>query len=164
MKHPIAQSRNNVAVYVDLVRSQAAINIAQNPNLLTLTKELIEQLTIAAPVIHLEKDMGRTVGNTSLVETTDKDAILYARRLHDEAYTRFVKNGTLKPSNYLSITLERDDDGSYQLQDLWIGRLNPPKPGSDHETAGSKPFWLTHAFVFEGQAIQTRSITRVCPY
>jgi len=164
MKHPIAKTKNNVAVYVDLVNSQAAVHIAQQPYLLGLVKELLGQLKAEGPRVRVDQNMGRNIGYNYVVETTEKDTILYAQRLHDETFTRFVKNGMPRTTQYLTVILERDEDGSYQLQDTWVGRLSPPRPGSQHETTRSKPFWATHAFVLDGQAVQLRTVTKVCPY
>jgi hypothetical protein len=164
MKHPIAITQNGIAVYVDLVKSQAAAHIAQQPHLLALVKEVVEQTTTNASEIHLEQNMGRTIGYSIVVETTEKDTVLYARLLRDELYTRFVKNGKPITTQYLSIILRRDSDDSYELYDTWIGRLTPPRPGSEKENAQSKPFWESHAFIFEGQSIQLATTTKECPY
>ena len=164
MKHPITQTRNGSPVYVDLIHSYAAAYVAQNPQLLGVVRELLEQVTTTSAEVRLDKNMGRVIGNNYVVETTEKDTILYAQRLRDTSYTRFVKNGSPLPTPYLSIILRRDDEGSYELHDLWIGRLNPPRPGSGNETAKSKSYWANHAFVFDGQPIQARTITKVCPY
>jgi hypothetical protein len=99
-----------------------------------------------------------------VVETTDKDTVLYARLLRDSVYTRFVKSGKPAQTSYLTIVLELDDNNEYELVDTWIGRINPPRPGSAHETAQSKPYWANHAFVFDNQPIQTSTATKECPY
>ncbi|HSX17652.1 MAG TPA: hypothetical protein VLH86_06155 [Patescibacteria group bacterium] len=164
MKHPITSTRNGIPVYVDLVKSQAGAHIARQPYLLGLVKELLATITATEAEISIEHDMGRAVGYSYVVETTDKDNIVYAQRLHDDAYTRFVKNGTPLSTNYLSIVLRRDADGDYELDDAWVGRLNPPRPGSANETANSKVYWTKHAFVLDGQPIQLRTLTKVCPY
>jgi len=164
MKHPITQTSNGIPVYVDLVKSQAAANIARQPYLLGLVKELLHQTTVKGPKLSFDQDMGRPVGNAYVVETSDKDTIVYAQRLHDDIFTRFVKNGTPGTTQHLSVILQRDDDGSYELQDTWIGPLNPPRPGSSDETNDSKTYWQTHAFVLDGAPIQLRTLTKVCPY
>ena len=164
MKHPIAQTRNGIPVYVDLIYSRAATNIAQQPHLLVLLKELLGQTKIGGSKLSFDKDMGRSIGNTYIVETSGKDTILYAQRIRDNVYTRFVKNSAPLPTQHIAVVLSRDDEGNYELQDTWIGRLFPPMPGSSNETTDSKPYWLNHAFVFNGESIQTRTITRECPY
>jgi hypothetical protein len=164
MKHPIGTTQNGIAVYVDLVKSRAATHIAQQPHLLGLVKELIEQTTTTASELHIEQDMGRTIGYNVVVETSEKDTVVYARLVRDEVYTRFVKNGKPLTTQYLTIILQLDDENNYELHDTWIGRLNPPRPGSDNENAESKPYWENHAFVLEGQAVQLATATKECPY
>jgi len=164
MKHPVGITANNIPVYVDLTRSQAAVHIAQQPHLLGLVKEALGRLTISDSTINVECDMGRTIGYSLVVKTTDKDAILYARLLHDDIYTRFVKNGKPVKTSYLTISLQKEDSKAYILADTWIGRSNPPRPGSPHETAESRPYWADHAFVFDNQPIQVRTVIRQCPY
>ncbi len=164
MKHPIGQTANGTPVYVDLTRSQAAAHIAQQPYLPGLIKEALAKLSATGPVVSIEQDMGRNIGYNFVVETTDKDTVLYARLLRDEVYTRFVKNGKPAQTSYLTIILELDSDNEYELVDTWIGRINPPRPGSTHETVKSKPYWAKHAFVFDNQSVQSSTITKKCPY
>lgn len=164
MKHPIGQTANSTPVYVDLTRSQAAVHIAQHPRLSGFVKEALAKLTATGPTLSIEYDMGRSIGYNFVVETTDKDTVLYARLLRDDVYTRFVKNGKPDQTSYLTMVLKLDDNNEYELVDTWIGRLNPPRPGSEHETAQSKPYWASHAFVFDNQPIQTSTVTKKCPY
>jgi hypothetical protein len=164
MKHPIAHTRNGAAVYVDLVRSRAAIHIAQQPHMLGLVKELVEHMTARTVDIRMEKDMGRPIGYNAVVETSDADTILYAQLLHDDTYTRFIKNGKPDATQYLSVIMHRDDENNYELLDTWIGRLSPPRPDGENDTDSSKSYWANHAFVLDGQSVQTRTVTKVCPY
>ncbi|HSX34383.1 MAG TPA: hypothetical protein VLF62_01945 [Candidatus Saccharimonadales bacterium] len=166
MKHPIGQTRNGAQVYVNLIGSQAAKHIAQQPQLLTLAKEMLEQISVRGAEANVERDMQRLVGYNFIVTTTDADTILYGRFLKDEVYTRFVKNGKPLSTNYLTVTLRQSPDGGkdYELTDIWIGRLHPPRPGSDNETAESKPYWANHAFVLDSQPLQLRTVTKTCPY
>lgn len=164
MKHTVALTRNGIPVYVDLVRSQAAIHIARQPRLLGLVKEALEKISARTREISIEQDMGRTIGYNFVVETTDKDTVLYAQCVRDTTYTRFVKNGKPKLTRFLTIVLRHDEDGNYELHDTWIGRLSPPRPGSTQETEGSKEYWANHAFVLDGQPLQLSTVTKVCPY
>ncbi len=164
MKHPVGQTRNGVPVYVNLIGSQAAKHIAQQPQLLTLAKEMLKQVAARGAEVSVEHDMGRLIGYNFVVATTDKDAIFYGRLLRDDVYTRFVKNGKPLSTHYLSMTLRKDSDDSYEMSDIWIGRLNPPRPGSANETAESKPYWSNHAFVLDSQPVQLQTVTKECPY
>ncbi len=164
MKHPITSTQNGTAVYVDLIKSPAALHIAQQPYLLGLIKELIRHRQVDGETLSIDHDMGRPVGNALVVETSDKDVVIYAQRVREDMYTRFVKNGSPKQSPYVSVILRRDDDGEYELHDTWIGRLTPPRPGSGQETDDSLSYWQSHAYVYNHDAIQARTVTKVCPY
>ncbi len=164
MKHPVGRTRNGIPVYVDLIRSQAAKHIGQQPQLLALAKEMLQQVAVRSPKTSIEHDMGRPIGYSIVISTTDKDTILYGRLLRDEIYTRFVKNGKPTATQYLTATLQRDSNGHYELHDIWIGRLNPPRPGSSNETAESKPYWSSHALVLDSQPLQLQTVTKECPY
>jgi len=164
MKHPIVKTPKGEAVYVDLVKSNAAANIALKPHLLTLVHQVLKQIQPQGDIVRMEQDMGRNVGYASIVKTTDSDTIMYAQLPYDPLFTRFVKNSKPPQTTYVSIILRRDDEGNYELENAWIGDLNPPRPGSADEAPESRPYWLEHAFVYDGQPVQPRSVTKVCPY
>jgi hypothetical protein len=164
MKHPIAQAKNDVTVYVNLIGSQAAASIAQHPYLLGLVKELLQETKLTGPRLYFDRDMGRPVGSANVVETSDKDTILYAQALHGELYKRFVKNGKPLSTRHISVLLSRDDDGSYELLDAWVGPLRPPHPGTEDETKAGRDYWDSHAFVLDREPIKLRTLTKNCPY
>ncbi len=132
--------------------------------MLTLLKELIETTDITGNELHFERDMGRSVGHESIVETTDTDTVIYAQKVKDSVYTRFVKNAKPQPTQFVTVILQKDSDDCYELIDTWIGRLSPPRPGSKHENSGSKDYWSNHAYVFDGEPVQSKTVTKVCPY
>ena len=164
--HFISYTRNNVPVFIDLIRSNAAKQVAQQPYLLTLTTEVLKSITLdGRTAMSIEHDMGRPIGYDFVVATPTNDGIFYARLLRDDAYTRFIKNGKPLSTRYLTIILSIDPVGTqYNIENVWIGRLTPPRPGSAKETAKSKPYWDKHAYVFENQPIQSSTLTKTCPY
>jgi hypothetical protein len=165
MKHPIGITRNGISVYVDLIQSRAAKQIAQQPYLVGLVCEALQQLDFSDPEVRVERDMGRNVGYSFIVDTTDSDTIIYAKIQRDDVYTRFVKSGKPHPTQYLSMVLARDEgDGDYGLCDTWVGRLAPPRPGSANETAESKAYWATKACVLGSQPLKHSTVTKVCPW
>lgn len=164
MKHPVGRTRNGIPVYVDLIRSQAAARISQQPSLLGLLEKALREITANDSEIRIEYDMGRAIGYNFVVRTTAEDSIMYAQLLRDNTYTRFIKNGKPLPTNYLTILLQRGDNNTYELHDAWIGRIRPPRPGSDNETTASKSYWANHAFVLDNQSLQARTVTKICPY
>jgi hypothetical protein len=164
MKHSIGQTRNGIAVHVDLIKSQAAKHIAQQPRLLSLIAEALKKTTLRGADAMIERDMGRAIGFDFVIKTTDSDGVFYAQLLQDDTYTRFVKNGKPLSTRYLSMVLHREEDNTYELSGAWIGPLSPPRPGATNETAESKPYWATHATISRNESLQLRSVTRVCPY
>lgn len=165
MKHLVGITRNGIEVHVDLIYSEAAKNIAQQPYLLGLANEVLRAIAPRGAEFSIEHDMGRAIGYNFVVATKEADPIFYAQLLHDSIYTRFVKNGKPLATRYLSLVLKLNkEDRTYDLQDAWIGRLNPSRPGSSDETADSKPFWANHALVISNQSLQLNTVTKVCPY
>lgn len=164
MRHTVGQTRNGAHVYVDLIRSNAATQIASRPQLLTLVKEVLAITNATRPEVVVEHDMGRNIGYDFVVPTTDKDIILYAQLLRDDVYTRFVKSGLPEATQFLSFVLRRNDDRSYELHNAWVGHNIPARPGSENATPEGRAYWENHAVVLTSQPIQSRTITRVCPY
>lgn len=164
MKHNIGVTRNGAQVYVELIGTRAGKHIAQQTQLLTLAKEMFAAIALVGKEIRMDYDMKRPIGYSFTVETTDKDAIFYGRLLKENVYTRFVKNGKPTPTKYLSVTLTKDSNNNYELHDIWMGRLIPPRPGSSDETVESKPYWENHALILESQSLQLQTVTKTCPY
>jgi hypothetical protein len=165
MKHSVGYTHNGVPVVIDLIHSSAAKHIAQQPHILGLAEEVLRKVTLHDDDVSIEYDMGRSIGYNFVVGTKETDTVFYAQLIRDNVYSRFVKNGKPLATQYLTLVLKRrDDDPAYDLLDVWVGNLNPPRPGSDDETAESIPYWQNHAFILDTQQLQTRTITKVCPY
>lgn len=165
MRHPLGHSRNGFEVYVDLIQSEAARHIAKQPQLLGFIEEMLRKTDCRGADVVIEYDMGRTIGYNFVVSTKDTDSIFYAQMLHDKIYTRFVKNGKPLATQYLTVVLHRSEyNEAYEVKDTWVGPLSPPRPGSVHETAESRTYWETHAFVHDDQPLQLRTVTKDRPY
>lgn len=165
MNHYVGRTYNDIPVYVDLIASDVASYIAQQPHILTLVTEVVRHATLVEASINLEQDMGRTIGYDYVVETTDASAVFYAQLVREDIYTRFVKKCEPLPTRHLTISLSYDQaDKSYQLSSVWLGRKRPLRPGSAQQTAKSYVYWGKHAFVFENQPLQLRTLTKTCPY
>lgn len=164
MNHIIGYTQNNVPVHIDLISSTAAKQVSKQPYLLTLTAEALRRITLDKLNAKVELNMGRDIGYDFIVETSATDNVFYAQLLREDIYTRFVKKGQPTPTAYLSLVLERaHDDAPYNLSGVWIGRQSPPRPGEEKEARNSKVYWEKHAFVFENQAIQLRTVTKSVP-
>lgn len=162
--HLIAVSKNGADVRVNLIHSDAALHIAQQPHILTLAKEMLAQESLNDEEIDIEHDFGRVIGNSEIVETTAKDTIVYAKLLKREDYSRFVRKRSLLPSNYLSMSVRRIADNTYEIIDIWIGRLAPPFPSEEDHSPDSVLYWSTHAIVLDGQSLQVRTLTKNAPF
>lgn len=163
-KHIITESAEGFAVYVNLIDSEAGHYLSRQPYVINLIKEALTTVKLDKPRLSIEHDMGRVIGNTDIVETTDKDTIFYAQPMRKSVFSRYAKNRYPTPSHTLTIILERDSDGNYEVTNTWIGPLSPPFPGDDKAIASSKPYWQTHALVQDSQTVQSKTITKTCPY
>jgi len=161
----VGVSANDHQVYTNIINSAAGYSFSRQPHLVSLAKDIIESLELTDVVIRMTHDMGRTIGNTNIVTTGDKDTIFYAQRLkRGDSVLRFVKNRSMEPSSELSIVLRKDGDGDYELTDVWIGPACPAFPGSADEGEDSKVYWQTHALTADSESISSQSVTSVCPY
>lgn len=163
--HPLGTTPDGMEIYVDLIKSRAASNIARQPQLIGFAKEMLTGRQLSREEIRLEQDMGRDVGYDPVVCTQPDDVVFYAQLLHDDTYTRFIKSGKPLVTSYVAIVLRRSKDlATYELQDIRIGRLVPSRPGSSDEVSESREYWSSHAVAYEGQSLQPRTITKNCPY
>lgn len=130
-----------------------------------ITKELLSLLPEALATIEANKqnffiaevDMQRVVGETICVETNDNDEIVYAKRVFvkNERLTRFVKNRSAEPCQFITVILKRDQNDltHYIMIDAFIGKKAEPEPGDPNENDNSVIFWSKHALVYGSQEI-----------
>jgi hypothetical protein len=160
----ICKMSNGAEVYYEDKKSHTATHLADTPQLLPLLKEFLSKQDFHEDRIFIEHDAGKIIGHTDLVEVTDKDDLVYAKRLNRNNYTKFVKNRTPPTTMYFTVLLHKDDGGNYELASTWVGRTCPSFPGDVNATSESKPFWDKHALVFGNQAIQEDTLTTICPW
>lgn len=163
MKHSIGQTASHVEVYVDLITSEAGKQISYQPHLFSLAKEVLASTTPPNANIIIEHDMGRPIGYNQIVVTTDESIVFYGRLYKDDVLTRLVKNEKPQATRYLSLQLVWDTS-SYNLTNIWVGRLRPPIPGSAAEVPESKRYWANHAVIYTDQRLEANTITKECPY
>lgn len=163
-KYVIARSPNGYEVYVNLIASSAGRYISRQPYIIKLIKEVLAPMKLTASKISIERDMGRIIGNTDIVDTTETDTIFYAQPNKVNIYSCYAKNRFPSPSRKLTIILKKDEDKNYEIHDTWIGPCSPPFPGDENETVKSKSYWQNHALVHDAQAVQSKTITKICPY
>lgn len=162
--HTVTRSGNNKAVYADLMQMPLAGNISRNPHLLRLVEEALVSIQLTELTVQLEHDMKRSVGYCEVIETADTDIIFYACQTKTSGYTRFVKNRHTDTTQYITMNLSRDEEGDYELTDVWIGKAYPALPEDAYASNDSKSFWSGHAVVYNGQTIISSTVTKDCPY
>lgn len=163
-KHTIAQLSKGREIYINLITSPAGKYISHQPYVIQLIKEALSSVKPKGKRMAVEHDMGRVIGHTDIIKTTDKDTIFYARPIKQDVFSRYAKNRYPKPSRRLTLVLEQDDNGDYELYDTWIGPHSPPFPGHEKATAKSKTYWENHALAQDAQPVQSKTITKECPY
>ncbi len=138
------------------------VHILENANLLELIKEAVEQSELVGEKVVLEVDLGRIVGTTSMVEVTDSDDIIYAKRIGRDKYSKFVKDHELRQTSKVVAVLFRESDG-YLLWSGWCGELLPQEPDGKGGSHTSRAFDATHALVYDPKIIQMDTLTRTLP-
>lgn len=82
---------NGANVYVDTKGSHAATHIKDNPELLNLVKVFLKNQSFHEENVAIEHDTGKIIGSMDLIDTDEKDEIVYAIRQNREIYTKFAK-------------------------------------------------------------------------
>lgn len=150
----LCESANGMDVYVDVPNTNIGLHIIENPNLVELVKEVVEQSQIEGKKVALEVDLGRVVGSTSMVEITEEDEVVYAKRLDRDKYSKFVKNRELTPTSKIVVILFQEDYG-YLVWSAWCGELLPQEPDGNGGMRTSREFKRTHALVYDPSIIQS---------
>lgn len=163
MKEFLAKTKNGFEVYVDMKLSHATTHFAHHPKLIDAVKKAISFVEPKEEVFRIEIDMKEEIGTTDLIQTTDKDEIVYAKRPLRAQYSRFVKNKNSRPTSWITIDL-RKDGNAYNLYTSFVGRLTPSFPGGNYLPEQSREFWSNYALVWETQEIVPGTETKKCPW
>ena len=158
------ESSTKYSVYINLIASPAGHYLSRRPYVIGLIREVLPAMRLRGQRLVIEHDMGRNIGTSDIVKTSNDDSIYYAQPIKSAVFSRFAKNRSPQPSQLLTIVMVQDADGDYEIQNAWIGPSSPAFPGDEHETPGSRAYWQTHALVQDAQVIQLKSITKDCPY
>ena len=165
MNHLVGHTQDGVAVWVDLINTNASASIARQPHLLTMAADALKQTSVDDAQLALEYDMGRVIGYDFVVATPVGADVFYARLVRDKVYTRFVKKGRPASTRTLSFVLQKQtDEESYTIEDMWVGRQRPPRPSCAEASRDSVDYWCQHAVLYENQALHPRTITKDDPY
>jgi hypothetical protein len=160
-------SANGKNIVFDPFNSHTATHFNDDPTLRGVAEELLTGMTLEGDLIAKDVDMGKIVGNSDVVETDDKDDIVYAMRKNreDQGYVPFTKSQSSQPSTKISIYLVKKDYKIYELSSVWVGEYESPMfPQMNNATAESVSYWRKHAFVWGSQEIISSSILTKCPW
>src|SRR6476659_9004401 len=115
MKDYIGTTNNGYKVFVDTEKSHAATHLADTPGLRSFVAELLPFISAETDDVYVDRDMGKVVGDSDLVQTDNSDEIIYAKRLNRDNYTRFAKNRQPEPTSYVTVVLHKDEEDEYEL-------------------------------------------------
>ncbi len=163
-RYVVTSTDDGSEVYIDLLNSSAGKYLSRRPYLLAIIKEAVEKNSLNKNRTVIEQDMGRKIGTTDIISTEDKDSIYYALPIKSKTYSRFAKNRYPQQSDTLTLIVDRDNDGNFEISNTWIGAYCPAFPGDDNETKDSRNYWEGHALVHDSITIQSKTITKDCPY
>lgn len=103
-------------------------------------------------------DLGRHVAIAERVELRPEDEVKYTRR--GRCWLPVVTNRRrLVTSRVVTLVLQRHGDYAV-LAAAYAGEPAPPLPGDPAETPESRPFWTSHALVWDGASM----LTTDCPW
>lgn len=133
------------------------------------SKGVFEQLT--EDVERIVTTFEEPIGYSMLLETTDQDEIVYAKRLERELYTRFVKNKEPGYSYQVMCILRKSKEleGAYELITMYPGGKSEKEPEDTNiqtkeEMIRSLLFWQDRALIYNPNNIEYGSEKDFCPY
>lgn len=154
----IGISADGEPVFLDSLNTNINYHLLETPNLIDLVIEVLPTISVMDEnQIVVERDLGRIVGTTNLIETTDNDDIIYAKRIGRDAYSRFAKNRKPIPSSSIVVVLRKGDSGYY----LWTAMCAKLLP-KEAWTVDSQ-FDKTHAMAFDETLVQLDTVTKSRP-
>src|SRR3989344_3963702 len=109
-------------------------------------------------------DLGRVIGRSNCVSTSEDDEIVFAQRVNRPGLSRFVKNREPKPTSRLTVKLHRLADGKYEVRTAYIGDAGVAEPWDEDAKADSIPFWSAHALCFGYEPVVPGTETEKCPW
>lgn len=135
-----------------------------------LIPEALEQLSSTdfypgeSPRIKRVVDLGRVIGESSLVPTGPDDEIVFAQRPNRDGLTRFVKNRTPRACSNLTVVLRREEAGYYTLLTAFVGDRSELEPWHLDADETARNFWRQYALVWGQEPIIEGAETSVSPY
>ncbi len=150
----IGTTADGEPVCIDWLNTNIDYHLLETPDLISLVGEVLPTINVAGRrQVVVERDFGRIIGTTNLVETTDDDEIVYAKRIGRDAYSRFAKNRAPIPCSSIVVVLRRGDSG-YYLWTAMCAKLLPEEAWID-----GSDFNKTHAIDFDEDLVQLDTVT-----
>lgn len=95
-------------------------------------------------------DLGRIVGLSGCVKTTESDDVVYAYRPGRHYKSRMVRGRTGDPTSNITLVVNIQQSGWFIIT-AWVGSPAPKEPGdttlTDAEREVSQKFWAEHALI-----------------
>lgn len=154
----IGISADGEPVFIDWLNTNIDYHLLETPDLIDLVGEVLPTISVMdEQQVVTERDLGRIVGTTNLVETTDNDEIVYAKRIGRDVYSRFAKNRKPIPCSSIVVVLRKGDPGYY----LWTAMCAKllPKEAWQSDSLYTK----THAMAYDETLIQLDTLTESKP-
>lgn len=149
---------------IDRWNSHLATHLKAYPFLGELLPQALAQITSDAKDFYLsEVDMGKVVGKSICVATTERDTIIFAQRPNRKGLTRFVESREPEECSKISVVLKKGD-GYYILLSAFVGGLTPPEPWDKFANPESLPFWNSHALIWGHEEVLPGTETRDYPW
>ena len=149
----LGNDRQGNSIVLDESNTNIGYHLLETPNLIELVQEILDTIdTNGSDQIVVERDLGRSVGTTLLVETDATDEIVYAKRIGRDAYSRFTKSRAPVPTSWIVVVLRKVDDG-YILWTAMCGRLLPPEAYDLNSD-----FNKTHAMAYSESLVQLDTV------
>lgn len=149
----LGNSRDDKSVYIDHDHTNVTYHLLETPDLLDLVREVLPTIKLDdGTQVVVERDMGRIVGTTNLVETTETDEIVYAKRIGRLTYSRFVKGRSPMPCRHIVVVF-RKQKKEYVLWTAMCGRLLP-----DDAYEQDSVFRATHAMTYDESLVQLDTV------
>ena len=147
-------SADGHAVFLDYANTNVEYHLLETPNLLDLVREVLLTIyVVGEDQVTIERDLGRIIGTTNLIKTTDDDEIVYAKRIGRNKYSRFAKNRQPIACNSIVVVLRKGDQGYY----LWTAMCGKLLPEEAYEQ--DSYFNNTHALAYDKGLVQIDTVT-----
>lgn len=154
----LGTTADGMPVFLDYANTNIEYHLLETPDLIDLVREVLPSIQVSGEEqIVVERDLGRVVGTTNLVETTDSDEIVYAKRIGRDTYSRFAKHRQPVPCSSIVVVLRKGHGGYY----LWTAMCGTLLPADAYNP--DSEFSMTHAMAYDERLVQVETVTKSRP-